>query len=304
MSRVERPKYTQLAKATEMIYAFPGQLMVGWEAQPAGDDAFLVKRKNGTTRLVHLHQPMKTEDGNKIPTLHESGVLMIGEWSVVIGCDVNLEMHARKRGKPKTYLLLGQNNKNLGDVELGKKKDGKDISLIDGHLLKVGEDVIPILPKQKDIQLIVMDKDVDNGKLAYINVIVPGEKDNRENGAPGVFLQPKRSGEPAEFIEVVGEQKVVTALFHISPKGNRIDYKFRDGATAVLVNMLLKKQQECKDMAISVGIDPDEYHEYVEVTKKLTETQNKWQKGSMVLNVGPEMFKPRTMQNSYGGPQP
>lgn len=305
MSGIVRPKKEkQLAKAIEMIYEWPGELQKGWEAQPSGDDAYLIQRANGSTRLVKIHEPIKTKDGNRIPQIDERGLLMIGDWSVLIGKGLQHGMHARKIGKPNTYLVFNEKMRNLGEHVLYKQKDGNEVSLLAGHLLKVGDDIIPVMPKQKDIQLNVLDKDVDNGKLAYINVIIPGDPNNRENGAPGVFLQPKRVGEPAQFIEVVGEQKVVTALFHISPKGNRLDYKFRDGPTAVLVNMLEKKQQQCKDTAIGVGIDPEEYHEYVEVSKTLVAAQNKWQKGSMLLNVGPEMFRPKVKEQSYDGPQP
>lgn len=304
MSGIVRHREKQLAKAIELIYEWPGELKKGWEAQPSGQDAFLVKRANGTTRLVKIHEPLITKDGHRIPQIDERGLLMIGDWSVLIGNGIKHGMHARKAGRAHTYLVFNEKMRNLGEHVLFKEKDGKEVSLLAGHLLKVGEDIIPIMPKKKEIQLNVMDKDFDNGKLAYINVIIPGDPNNRKNAPCGEFLQPKREGEPAQFVEVVGDQKVVTALFHITPKGNRLDYRFRDGATAVLVNMLVKKQQECKDVAIRVGIDPDEYHEYVEVTKTLVAAQSKWQKGSMLLSTGAEMFRPKVKERSYDGPQP
>lgn len=293
MSTAPKPKATLAAKAVQMVYDFPGDLKKGWEAERTGDSTYLIHRGNGTTREVNLYEPIRTAKGDLMPMRNEHGLLVVGEWSVLIGRNINHEMHARKLGKPNTYLVFDQSMKQLGKFEIGQSVDGSPVSLVDGHLLKVGEDIVPIKPKKFDITLLVMQEEVENGNMSFINVIELGNTSNRKDGAPGVFIRPNEVGEPAQFIENFSGRKVVTAQFWIDKKDRRVDYHFREASTAYEANMLSAKLEECRTVAINAGLDPDEYYEYAEVKKKMEEIDRAWRKDSMALSTGAEMFKPK-----------
>jgi hypothetical protein len=294
-----------------MDYGFPGKLKTGWEAERLEDgETFRVKRANGTFRDIRLDQHMTLNDHSVvIPKVDDTGVLMLGEWSVLIGTGITHEMHARKRGNAtvmKTYLLIGPNGRSTGEVKLGTDHEGQPVSLLDTHLLKVGETIYPVMPKKRDVTLKVMDKEFNGGKLAYINLHIPGVADTRRNAPPTAFFRPSRVGEPAQLKEVVAGKLVTTALFQLASTGKSVKYKFRTGETALLDLQLEQELQKAREVARNAAIEPEEYHTYLEINEKLIENHKKWITGSMAVDNGVEWFKPAApeLKHESDGPQP
>lgn len=290
-----RPKMPLAAKAVHLVYEFPGDLQKGWEAERTGDVTYMIHRANGTKREVNLHEPIRTHGGDLMPNRNELGLLTIGDWSVIIGRGINHDLHARKLGAQNTYLVYDADMKRVGQFKIGDTHKGAPVSLVDGHLLRVGDDIVAIKPKKYEITLLVMRTPRDGGNLSYINFIENGNQMNRKDGAPGTFHRPKRDGEPAEFIETHGGQKVVTAMFWLEPNGKKVKFRYRDAPTAVMTTMVTRKLEECRSIAIGSGIDPEDYDEYVENEKKLQELNGMWREVGMSMDVGPEMFKPLAM---------
>lgn len=299
-----------LTKTIEMDFGFPGKLQKGWEAERIDSDTFRVKRHNGTFRDIRLDQHMTLKDKSVvIPKVDETGVLMLGDWSVLIGTGLQHDMHARKRGNSttmKAYLLIGQDGRSFDEVKLGTDYKGQPVSLIDTHLLKVGDTIYPVMPKIRDVTLKVMDKEFNGGKLAYINLHIPGLADTRRNAPPTAFFRPSRAGEPAQVKEVVAGKLVTTALFQLAPTGKSVKYKFRNGETALIDLQLTKELQEAREVARNAAIEPEEYHAYMEINEKLIANHKKWISGSMSVDNGVEWFKPAApeIKRESDGPQP
>lgn len=295
------PKAQLAAKATHMVYEFPGALQKGWEAEPSGDHTYLIHRHDGTTREVSLLTPVRTLKGDFLPQKNDSGVLIIGDWSVLIGRGISHNLHARKLIRENSYLVLDEKMTQIGRYTIGDQIEGSPVSLVSGHLIKVGEKVIPVMPKKHDITLLVMKDEKEDGLKAFINFIEKGNKMNRRDGARGVFIRPRAIGEPAEFVENIGGQRVVTARFWLEKNETRVTYAFRSAESGLLANNLAKQLQECREIAIDADIDPESYHEYVEVNQKLEKANSAWRKAGMALAVGADMFKPidMTKENGY-----
>lgn len=304
------PKKKLLTKTIEMEYGFPGDLKLGWEAVRVDSDTFRVKRANGTFRDIRLDQHITLNDRSVvIPKVDDTGVLMLGKWSVLIGHGLKHDQHVRKRGestKLKAYILMGPDGRSICDVQLGGEHEGKPVKLLDTHLLQIGEDVYPVMPKKRDVQLKVLDKEYHGGKLAYINLHIPGVADTRRNAPATAFFRPNRAGEPAQVKEVVAGKLVTTALFQLNASGKSVQYSFRHGATALLDLQLTHELHKAREVARLAAIDPEEYHAYMEINQKLIENQKKWIRGSMSVDSGVEWFKPATPEMKYesDGPQP
>lgn len=289
---MNKQKPTNICKAVQMVYGFPGDLQVGWEAERVDDDTFMLVRSDGSTREINLRQPLRTLKGDLYPELHSSGVLQIGDWSVIVGRGLNHGMHARKLAMPNTYLVFDEKMRQKGRFKIGSKVEGESVSLVDGHLLKLGDQIIPIQPKKYDVTLLVMDVPVEGGHLSYINVIELGNSMNRRDGAKGVFMSPRRAGEPAEFVETFAGQKVVTARFWEERNSSRVKYVFRDAQSAIDERLLQKQLFEAKEVAIQAGIEPTEYHEYAEILDKINGLNASWNEAGMAIVHGEELFKP------------
>lgn len=287
-----KPRMALAAKAIHLNYKFPGNLQKGWEAERTGDFTYMIHRSDGTTREVDLNVPLRTAKGDILPDRNPLGVLTIGEWSVIIGRGINHDLHARKLGAQNTYLVYDEDFRKVGQFKIGDEYKGTPVSLVDGHLLKIGEDIVPIKPKEYEVTLLVMRTPREGGLLSYINFIENGNAMNRKDGAPGTFYRPKKEGEPAEFVETHSGQKVVTALFWLEKNGEKVRFKYRDAQTAVMTTMVARKLEECRSIAISSGIDPADYDEYVDNEKKLQELNARWREVGMKLDVGPDLFRP------------
>jgi hypothetical protein len=284
-------KNTRLALALELVYGFPGKLLHGWEAHPDGDDAFIIHRSNGSTRRVKLNEKIDTVDGDTFVSRSEFGTLAIGDRSVLIGKNLKHGFQARAKGNTGQYVLVDPKGRNLGSVTSGIDSNGSPVSCA-GHILQVGEDKYPITPKQHEIQLLVFRTPHENGFLAKINVNEKGNKMNRKDGANGTFVPPSNAGDPAMFYEDFAGHKVLTAQFWLNPQGQSATFHSRDGAVAVEEKRLEKILQGHKETAMLAGIDPAEYHEYCATLAKLEPIKKEWNKSSMVVIEGAEIFKP------------
>lgn len=284
-------KNTRLALALELVYGFPGKLLHGWEAHPDGDEHFIVLRSNGSTRRVKLNDKISTLDGDTFVSRSEFGTLVIGEHSVLIGQNLKHGFQARQKGKKDEFLLVDPKGRNLGTVISGRDCNGKPVSCA-GHILQVGEDKYPITPKKHEIQLLVFRTPNENGFAAKINVNEKDNKMNRKDGANGTFVPPSNDGDPAMFYEDFAGHKVLTGQFWLNPQGSSATFHSRDGAVAVEEKRLEKILQGHKETAIQAGIDPSEYHEYCVTLAKLEPIKKEWNKSSMVVIDGAEIFKP------------
>jgi hypothetical protein len=299
-----------LTKTIEMEYGFPGELKKGWEAVRVDSDTFRVKRANGTFRDIRLDQHITLNDKSvAIPRVDGTGVLMLGKWSVLIGTGIKHDMHVRKRGESptlKAYILMGPDGRSICDVNLGGEHEGKPVTLLDTHLLKIGEDVYPVMPKKRDVTLKVLNSEYNGGKLCYINLHIPGMADTRRNAPATAFFRPNRVGEPAQVKEVVAGKLVTTALFQLNDTGKSVKYSFRTGETALLDLQLASELHKAREVALLAAIEPEEYHAYVEINQKLIDNHKKWITGSMSVDRGVEWFKPATpeLKHESDGPQP
>lgn len=289
-----RPRKPLVAKCVEMVYGYPGTLLKGWEAEYVNEDTYVLHRPNGTQRTINLHLPMATVSGEQIPYRNEDGFLSINEHSVLIGRNISHGMHARKVSRENAYLIFDESGRNTGEVKVGQLTEGMTVSLVDAHLLKVGEKNIPVMPKKYDIALIIMDSEYGAGRLSYINIIEKGHAANRKDGTRGEFLSPKTAEEPALFVESFEGEKVVTAKFYLSSKRKKVNYEFRDAEVALQESRLSLKIQDAYEKAVNAAIEPEDYHEYVELTEKMVEIQKQWKKSSMALVQGSDqVFKPQ-----------
>jgi hypothetical protein len=287
-----------MAKAVNMVYGFPGDLMVGWEARPIDADRYLVKRHNGTDRIMQIGDQVKVrEPGGLAPSSaivnrSDSGVLMVGNKSVIIGENIRHGCQARKLAGKNAYLLLSDKQRQLGQVTIGEKFAGESVTLVDGHLLKVGEDIYPITPKKSEITLLVMQSPYEGGYLSYINIIENGNGMNRKDGAMGALVPPRNQGEPAQFMEVFGGKMVVTARFWVENDGRKLSYQFRDGETALKEVKIEEEVTAARKLAIEAGIDPEDLAEYVEAVERLDAFKENWEKEGMALILGARYFQP------------
>ncbi|MBD8089329.1 hypothetical protein IFT48_04980 [Pseudomonas fluorescens] len=286
-----------------MVYGFPGKLLENWEAEPLGNEEFMIHRHDGSSRRVKLNESINTLSGKAIVSRSEFGTLSIGEHSVIIGRGLKHGFQARTMGKNDTWTLVGKNGKTIGQVSLGNTPGNEKVTLNAGHLLQVGDEIYPIVPKKHDISLLVFKTPYENGYAAYINVIEKGNMANRKDGFKGVFVPPAFEGDPALFYDDFNHQKVVTAKFWIQKGDKRAEFHSRDAETALAELQLEKKLIELESVAIDAGIDPMEYDKYRAVLKEIEPIRQNWDKNSMLITAGAGIFKPHRIQreadNSY-----
>lgn len=291
MSR-KTSNHNRAANAILMSYGFPGKLLHGWEAEPLGGDEFMLHRHNGTSRKIKVNESITTLVGNNIVSRSEYGTLSIGDYSVIIGRGIKHGFQARAMAKDNTYTLVSDKGFTLGQVVLGETPGSQPVSLKAGHLLQVGDEIYPVVPKKHDINLLVFRTPYENGYKCYINVIEKGNMANRRDGFKGVFVPPAFDGDPALFYDDYNHQKVVTAKFWIEKGDKRATFHFRDAETALkeleLERQLLIHQKEAHE----ADIDPKDYIHYVEVLEKLEPIREQWEINSMLITDGPQFFKP------------
>ncbi|KQN61956.1 hypothetical protein [Pseudomonas sp. Leaf58] len=295
----EKSKHRKAAAATELVYGFPGNLLSKWEAELIDENQGLYKvhRKNGSTRMVKLDQSIETLNGSTIVSKNPNGTLIVGEHSVLIGRNLKHGFQARAMGRGSvTFLLKSDDDKTLGKVTVGQSFNGVPVTLIAPHLLKVGEDIYPVTPKLQETKLLVYKTPLENGYLSYINVIEPDNPRNGDDGTPGTFVPPASPQDPGMFYEEFAGQKVLTGQFWLEKGDQRLTFHGRDGATALEEIRVKKTMQAALEMAVSVGIDPMEYHEYKEAHDQLKVLQERWIKKSMYVLDGAEIFKPHDMR--------
>lgn len=297
-----------VAKAVHMVYGFPGNLLDGWEAQALDSDSYRIHRSNGTHRDVRLDESIimrGTERGQTTSAMisHSgNGVLMVGGHSVLIGQGIKHGFQARLLAKNSmqpnkmSFLLLDDKLRQMGRVTVGEKFEGKQVALVDGHLLQVGEDIFPIVPPRHEVTLLVMGSPFEGGYLTYINVVEQGNKMNRQDGAMGALIPPQNKGEPAQFVEVFGGKSVVTARFWVESHGKKLGYQFRDGEVALKELAVQEEIDTIRRMAIDVGVEPEEMAEYAEAIKRLKAVQDQWESAGMALIQGGRIFEPHSVR--------
>jgi hypothetical protein len=298
-----------VAKAIHMVYGYPGNLLKDWEAQPLDADTYRIFRNNGTHRDVRLHESIlvrgeeKGKPASAMVTRSESGVLMVGNQSVIIGRNIKHGFQARRLAKNSmqpnkmSFLLLDDKLRQEGRVTVGDKFEGKNVSLIDGHLLQVGEDIYPIVPPMHEVTLLVMASPYEGGYLSYINVVEQGNKMNRLDGAMGALIPPQNKGEPAQFVEVFGGKSVVTARFWLESSNKKLGYQFRHGETALQELKIQEELDGIRRMAIAVGIEPEDMVEYSDAMNRLKAIQTEWETAGMALVQGARMFEPHSVRD-------
>lgn len=297
MARKES-SHKKAASASMLIYGFPGKLLHKWEMElvDEGQELYRLHRENGSTRMIRMNDTIETNKGPCVVSKGENGTVKIGEHSVLIGRNLKHGFQARAMKKPLTFLLRCDKGRNLGTVSVGTKFNGKNVELIAGHLLKVGEDIFPITPKLQEIKLLVYKTPLENGYLAHINVLEPDNPQNNRDGSPGTFVPPASPQDPCMFYEEYAGHKVLTAQFWLEAGDKRLTFHSREGAVALEEIKLKKQLLTLLEEAVSVGIDPMEYHEYKVVHDQLDEISEKWIKGSMFVNDGAYILKPHNMR--------
>lgn len=301
-AKQSNPRKKLMAKAVNMVYGFPGDFLEGWEASPLNNDKFKIKRSNGTERILTLFDQIKVRERGSVEpvssmvTRSDSGVLMVGNKSVLIGEGIKHGFQARKLAMDNTYLLLTDKLHQIGRATIGEQFQGQKVSLVDGHLLQVGEDIFPIVPKKMEITLLVMQSPHEGGYLSYINIVEVGNKMNRKDGAMGSITPPMNKGEPAIFTEVFGGKSVVTARFWSENGGKKLSYEFRDGDTALKEVEIEAEVEKARMIAIEAGIEPEDLAEYGEAMEKLRGIENLWKKEGMALMVGARIFQPHDVR--------
>lgn len=285
-----------------MVYGFPGKLLHGWEAEPMGGDDFMLHRSNGSSRKIKVNESITTAFGSSIVSRSEYGTLSIGEYSVVIGRGIKHGFQARAMAKKNTYTLVSDKGYTLGQVVLGDTPGTQSVSLKAGHLLQVGDEIYPIVPKKHDINLLVFRTPHENGYKCYINVIEIGNMANRKDGFQGIFVPPAFDGDPALFYDNYNHQKVITAKFWIEKGDRRATFHYRDAETALEELKLERKLLAHQKDALEAGIEPTDYMHYCEVLAQLEPIREKWETSSMLITQGSEFFKPHKImrENEIG----
>ncbi|MHD0644609.1 hypothetical protein ACYPKM_03080 [Pseudomonas aeruginosa] len=293
-----------LARASHLVYEFPNRLMVGWEAKELEPDKYEIIRPplqpggERTRRIIELYQPMDTIEDEVIPTRDESGCLLIGSRSVIIGENLAHEWHARARKGRRGEYLVFHGRRQVGNFKLGGTYQDKPISLIQPHLLQFGDLIVPVAPKKREITILIQDVDVGPGKLAFINVIEPGNTANRKDGAASgtrpYYVRPVHAGEPGRFYETFEGTQVMTAVFWGSKTSNKVAAEFRTPHDALLESKLEEKTKALSLEALDVGLDPEDYQDYVEANQLLQEVRARWKKCDMGMMSGDgrELFIP------------
>ena len=287
------------ASAVQMVYGFPGKLLEKWEAEPLGNDEFMLHRHNGSSRKIKLNDHIDTVFGKCIVSRSEFGTLTIGDYSVLIGRGIKHGFQARTMANKDTWTLVSDTGKTLGQVKLGDEPGKEAVSIKAGHLLQVGDEIYPIVPKKHDINLLVFRTPYENGYFSRINVIEKGNVANRRDGAKGIFVPPAFEGDPALFYDNENHQKVLTAKFWIAKGGKSVSFHSRDVETALKELELERKLGEKAADAIDAGIDPMGYDQYRAVLEQLEPIRDAWQQNSMFLATGSEFFKPHKIGNDH-----
>lgn len=299
-----KPKLQNIIKAVQMVYEFPGKLVAGWEAEHMGGDDYRIHRHDGSHRDVTIDGVIRTLSGPQRVSLDDSGCLIVGDGnnvlSVIIGRNIEHGMHARKLGKPNTFLVFkggtsdGTAIKNLGEFKLGESvtsdSKGPALSQSSPHLLNFDGKSIPIVPQKRSIELLVLDKPSGTGYLSYINVKVRGDSDNGRNAPMGVFTPASKAGEPATFTEDSSGVMLTTALFWVNSNKRSIKCNARSREDALKEIQAEKAMAAAEDIAVSAGIEPEDYHAYVEAKSAFTAAANKWQEINMHASKGIDRF--------------
>lgn len=301
MSR-KTSNHDRAVSAVQMVYGFPGKLLNKWEAEPLGNDEFMLHRHNGSSRKVKLNEHIETVFGKCIVSRSEFGTLAIGDYSVIIGKGIKHGFQARKMARKDTWTLVSDTGRTIGQVRLGDEPGQDPVSIKAGHLLQVGDEIYPIVPKKHDINLLVFRTPHENGYYSRINVLENGNIANRRDGAKGIFVPPAFDGDPALFYDNENHQKVLTAKFWIAKGGKSVQFHSRDVETAIKELTLERKLSEKAAEAIDAGIDPEGYDQYCAVLKELEPIREAWQKNSMMIACGAEYFRPHKigLSNSSG----
>lgn len=303
-----RPRRNLLAKSVDMRYGFPGDLLEGWEARPLSANEYEIVRHNGTTRIVKMGETIQVRERGAVEpqrstvNVSESGVLMIGSKSVLIGRNLKHGFQARAAGGSHSYLLLDDKLRQLGRVTIGQEVDGKPVSLVAKHLLQIGEEIFPIVPKMYEVTLLVLQKPYEGGYLSYINVIEKGNILNREDGTMGSLVPPKNEGEPARFVESFKGKMVTTALFWPDERGRMLKYHSRTAEDALTQLAAEEEANNARSVAIEAGIAPEDYAEFVSAQNKVDQMERAWIKKGMALITGAEIFKPHDIRDMLSEP--
>ncbi len=227
-----------------------------------------------------------------ITKLDGNGDLLTSKGKVLHG--VNLHPHwSAKRSVGKkfkvtdpngnvTVATMGEFFPAIGSV-LESKDDSKNLSFNGGKLS------VKVFYKTKTVQLMVMNEDVGRGKSAYINTILPGNKNNSKDGVKGVFHK-SNGNMPAYFSTKYSGIDVATAIFEVNKDTNKASIQIFSVDDAFKMKTIKLRLISISKESSKFDMDPADNQEYVNLHCKLKQMRGNVKKLDFDINKGHYLF--------------
>jgi hypothetical protein len=201
-----------------------------WKAEPMGDGTF--KITNDKEQSISVAVGMEAKDGSKVQ-IDRFGNLKVGDYSVIIGSEVLFGWRARK-GRGNSYRFMAPDRTIYDGMKVGDEVTFENHPEVQGGALSVSDtgypmiagQVVPLWKKEQELRIVVFEQKVEDGYLAYFNVIKPGDKANGKNGTKGIFIPSAGEGKPARFTEKVDgdDYAYTTAVIWSAGEGKNKGY--------------------------------------------------------------------------------
>jgi hypothetical protein len=291
MSDSEKSKKTLYAKAFFTAYGLGTDIVANYSAKRLNDVDCEITRGNGTKVIFAIGQdvpncgPVSIDRNNNI---------QVGKFTVLVGENLASDWRAKKTKKKGEFLFRKKDGKSIrasiGDTVVG-------MGVVNGHdnhgNVSVGDWNIPIDAKLKELKLLVYNEKHEKyvtGHKCHFNFLLPGSKNNNENGIAGIFF-PAKGNAPAKFCEIEPDNTLLcTATFWPSKSREFSIGNTRSIDDARIEKALVERLKELKTESEDLGILVSENQEYIETEKQLTAANKKWESNSFTVTNGKEAF--------------
>lgn len=288
-------------------YTLGDRVLEGWEAKPVSDTDFEVTRHDGSKTSLTLGGTVPSKDGPVEVELDKNDNLKVGDYTVVVGEDIQQGWDAKKMGKADSseYLIripdeksqrvkLGEPHSTLGVVELDEYNN-----------LSTDRGAVKVLEKEYELSLLVFDKKERGGFQAYLNVLTPGDEDGGHDGVKGIVYPPDKKGKPLKFSEEgEGGKMFATATFWPTRNDMYAKGQTRTLEDAAEESRVLREVKDLEKKARQAGIEPDYLPGYDDSKKLLKEYNNDSWKGMLfTVQKGKELLREasNTSHHSHSG---
>jgi len=283
-------KTTQLmAKAICPFFSLGEKVLDGWEARPIGGDNYMVKRSDGSETIVSVGK--ETRAGMVVLDKNEN--LMVGEWTVVVGENIQKGWEA-KPARGKGNFWIKQDDGKWNPAKVGDDFLGQGIVSIDKYNnLAIGNSSLKILKKKYELALLVLKGQEKGGFVSYFNYIEPNNSSNRKDGTKGVFYPSRDGKQPSKFCEYGPDGGLYsTAVFWPSKDQTFSCGNIRSLDIAIKEAALFQQIKDFEKEAKELETEPCNIYGYDDAKKELADiNSNSWKENRFNVTMGHSLFR-------------